>query len=235
MNVGEEIMKTREVVLPGDELSLGGLKARNGLYKNGESKFCSAYFGTIQRSEQFVDVVPFWGTYMPRRGDRVIGKVIEIGPSMWIVDINAPYTSLLHMNDAPWRINSGDLKRYMNTGDYVIAKVLSLNEIKESWLTLKDVGLRKLEGGTIVSIQAPKVPRIIGKNGTMVNMIKDMTLTRIIVGQNGLIWLDGTPGNVIIAIEAIELVKNEAHTIGLTDRVKAFLESKKGEIVGNAE
>ncbi|MCL4315006.1 MAG: exosome complex RNA-binding protein Rrp4 [Candidatus Thermoplasmatota archaeon] len=228
-------MKTREIVLPGDEVRTEGLKPRNGLYKVGEDKFCSAYFGTVQRSDQFIDVVPFWGTYMPRRGDRIIGKVIEIGPSMWIVDINSPYTSLLHMNDSPWRVNAGDLKRYLNIGDFITAKVLSMNEIKESWLTLKDVGLRKLEGGTIISIQAPKVPRIIGKGGTMVNMIKDATRTKIIVGQNGLIWIDGPQENVMVAIDAIELVKEQAHTIGLTDRVRAFLDSKKGEMVGNTE
>ncbi len=228
-------MKTREIVLPGDEVKLEGVKPRNGLHRCGESAFCSSYFGTVQRSEEYVDVVPFCGPYMPRRGDKVIGKVIEIGPSMWIVDINSPYTSLLHMNDTPWRINSGELNRYMKVGEYLIAKVLSLNEIKESWITLKDVGLRKLEGGAIISLEAPKVPRIIGKGGTMVNMIKDATLTRIVIGQNGLIWIDGVKENLAIAKEAIELVKNQAHTVGLTDRVRAFLDSKKGEIIGNAE
>ncbi|EQD63266.1 exosome complex RNA-binding protein Rrp4, partial [mine drainage metagenome] len=120
-------------------------------------------------------------------------------------------------------------------GDYVYAKILSINEIKESWITMKDVGLKKLEGGTLVTISAPKVPRIIGKGGSMVNMIKDSTHTRIMVGQNGIIWLDGAPENVIVAIDAIRMVEKEAHTVGLTDRVKKFLEDKKGEIVGNSE
>ncbi|MCL4329895.1 MAG: exosome complex RNA-binding protein Rrp4 [Candidatus Thermoplasmatota archaeon] len=225
--------KIREIVLPGDPVDLKGAKARNGLYKNAEGVYCSSYFGVIQRGEQWVDVVPFTGTYMPRRGDKVIGKVIEIGPSMWITDIGAPYASLLHMNDVPWRSSPGDLKRTLNTGEFVYAKVLSTNEINESWLTLKDVGLRKLEGGSVISIPSPKVPRVIGKGGNMVNLIKDTTQTRIMVGQNGLIWLDGAPENVMLAISAIEMVKNEAHTIGLTDRIEEFLKSKKGETVGN--
>ncbi|MFG1519285.1 MAG: exosome complex RNA-binding protein Rrp4 [Thermoplasmataceae archaeon] len=229
------MMKVREIVLPGDPIDLQGAKARSGLYKCGEGQFCSEYFGILQKNEQFVDVVPFAGAYMPRRGDKVIGKVIEIGPSMWITDISAPYTSLLHINDVPWRTNAGDLKRYINTGEYIYAKVLSINEINESWLTLKDVGLRKLEGGTIASVPSPKVPRIIGKGGTMVNMIKDETGTRIVVGQNGLIWLDGAPENVMLAISAIEIVKKEAHTIGLTDRIAEYLKSKKGEISGNSK
>ena len=77
--------------------------------------------------------------------------------------------------------------------------------------------------------------RVIGKGGNMVNMIKDATLTKIMVGQNGIMWLDGVPENVIIAIEAIRTVEREAHTVGLTDRISKFLEERKGEIVGNSK
>lgn len=227
--------ETRQIVMPGDPIDLGGLKPRNGLFKCGNAQDRSEYFGVVQKSEQFVDVVPFAGPYIPRRGDKVIGKVIEVGPSTWTVDINSPYMSMLHMNDTPWRVTTGDLKRALSVGDYVYAKVMTLNEIKESWLTLKDVGLRKLEGGHIVSIAAPKVPRIIGKGGTMVNTIKEATQTRIVIGQNGVIWLDGSPENVMVAIEAIKMVESEAHTTGLTDRVTAFLKERKGDAVGNTK
>ncbi len=227
------LSKNKGIVLPGDSVDLEGLKSRNGIYKSGENEYRSEFFGVVQVGEEFVDVVSFAGTYMPRRGDKVVGKIIEIGPSMWIVDINSPYTSLLHINDCPWRVSSGDLKRFMKPGDYVYAKIMSMNEIKESWITLKDVGLRKLEGGSVISIPPPKVPRIIGKGGSMVNMIKDSTQTRIMVGQNGHIWVDGAPENISVAVEAIRLVETEAHTTGLTDRVAEFLKSRKGETVGN--
>ncbi len=221
--------EAKQIVMPGDilEESLG--KPRNGVHKCGENQFCSSFFGTVQVSDHFVDVVPFSGPYYPRRGDKVIGKVIEVGPSMWIVDISSPYHTLLHMNDTPWRTNSGDLLRYLAPGDYIYTKVMTLNEIKESWLTMKDVGLRKLEGGQITVVPAPKVPRIIGKGGSMVNMIKDSTETRIVVGQNGLIWVDGTPENVSVAIRAIKKVEEEAHTTGLTDRIQGYLKELKGE------
>jgi exosome complex component RRP4 len=223
----------RTIVLPGDIVDLGGLKPRNGLFKSGENEYSSEYFGLVQSGEEFVDIVSFSGAYMPRRNDKVVGKVIEIGPSMWIIDINSPYTSLMHMNDTPWRVNPGELKRYLHVGDYVYAKVMTLNEIKESWLTLKDVGLRLLEGGSVISIPPPKVPRIIGKGGAMVNLVKDSTKTRIMVGQNGLIWIDGKEEDVLVASEALHLVSNEAHTTGLTDRVAEFLKSKVGDTGGN--
>lgn len=221
--------EAKQIVMPGDPIEEGLGKPRNGVHKCGKDQFCSSFFGIVQVSDHFVDVVPFSGPYYPRRGDKVIGKVIEVGPSMWIVDISSPYHTLLHMNDTPWRTNSGDLLRYLGPGDYIYTKVMTLNEIKESWLTMKDVGLRKLEGGQITVVSAPKVPRIIGKGGSMVNMIKDSTETRIVVGQNGLIWVDGTPENVSVAIKAIKKVEEEAHTTGLTDRIQAYLKELKGE------
>ena len=216
----------KQIVMPGDLISEELGKPRNGVYKNSDGRYCSSYFGIIQKNDQGVDVVPFSGKYVPRRGDKVIGKVLEVGPSMWPVDINSTYNTLLHMNDTPWRTTSGDIKRFLGVGDYVYAKIMTLNEIKESWITLKDVGLRKLEGGHITSIPAPKVPRIIGKGGSMVNMIKDATNTRIVVGQNGLIWIDGTPEDVIEAITAISIVEQEAHTVGLTDRMEKYLKER---------
>ncbi len=226
--------KARQIVLPGDQLQDTKLKPRNGFRKVGENYF-SSYFGVLQESENFVDVVPFTGPYVPRRGDKVIGKVIEIGPSMWIVSINSPYTTLLHMNDTPWRVNSGDLKRYISIGDYVYAKVMTMNEIKESWITLKDVGLRKLEGGSVFRVSSMKVPRIIGKGGNMVKLIKDATHTKIIIGQNGLIWLDGIPENVAVAMDALNIIQEQAHIKGLTDRIRKYLEDRKGDIIGNSE
>ncbi len=221
----------KKIVLPGDSIDIQG-KMRNGIYRDSDEKYYSEFFGTLQINDQFVDVVPFSGQYIPRKGDKVIGKVIEVGPSTWTVDINSPYFAMLHMNDTPWRISSGDLKKYINSGDYVYSKIMSVNEIKESWLTMKEPGLKKLEGGHMVLIHSSRVPRIIGKGGAMVNMVKEITATRIIIGQNGLIWIDGPIDGVTMAISAIEMIEREAHTEGLTDRVEKFLKGLKGDADG---
>ena len=60
----------------------------------------------------------------------------------------------------------------------------------------------------------------------MVQMLKYATGCKITVGQNGRIWISGDNKNSNISIEAIRLIEKEAHTHGLTDRVKAFLEEK---------
>lgn len=235
-----EVIKTREIkdiVFPGDTIEIDQLKPRNGIHRDDQSVCTSQYFGVIQKGEEFIDVVPFNGPYSPRRGDKIIGKVLEVGPSMWTVDMKSPYLAMLHMNDTPWRTYAGELRKFLVAGDYIFAKIMNLNEVKESWITMKEpgIGLRKLEGGTVISIPTPKVPRIIGKNGAMINMIKDATGTRIIIGQNGLIWIDGEPDHVEKAIEALRIIEREAHTNELTERIAEFLKDNKGEIDGNTQ
>ncbi len=221
-------METKKIVYPGDKIETGELKPRNGMYES-NSEFFSEYFGVIQESEKFVDVAPFNSPYLPRVNDKIIGKIMDIGPTMWTVDINSPYYSLLHMNDTPWHVSSGDLERYLKVGDYVYARISVSNEIKESWISLRDNGMRKLETGRIISVKPPKVPRVIGKGGNMINIIKTYTDTKIIVGQNGFIWVDGEIDNVKKAIDSIRIVEKEAHTIGLTDRMEEYLKKMKGE------
>ena len=92
---------------------------------------------------------------------------------------------------------------------------------------MKGPGLRNLRGGRLIKVTPTKVPRIIGKQGSMVSMIKEKTNCRIIVGQNGIVWIEGTDSdNENLATEAILKIEKDAHTEGLTDKIKNFLESK---------
>jgi len=95
-------------------------------------------------------------------------------------------------------------------------------------LSMKGPGLRKLGKGRIIEIGSTKVPRVIGKKGSMISLIKEYTGVRISVGQNGKVWLSADdPVKELKAIEAIRLIEKESHTSGLTDRVKEFLEAGK--------
>ena len=64
------------------------------------------------------------------------------------------------------------------------------------------------------------MPRLIGKKGSMINMIKDKTGCKIVVGQNGLVWVKGKQEMEQIVKDTIKLIEKEAHTSGLTDRIK---------------
>jgi exosome complex component RRP4 len=63
----------------------------------------------------------------------------------------------------------------------------------------------------------------------MVEMVKELTGTQIVVGQNGLVWVKGD--NEDIAVEAILTIEEKSHTQGLTDYIKEMIQNKlkKGE------
>jgi len=221
---GEFQRPVRELVVPGDLLDNGKLKAGNGTYVVDDNIYASQ-LGIKSVRSNYVNVIPLGGRYIPQQGDTVIGKVIDLGPSNWLVDINSPYPAPLHVNEVPWRVEFGDTARYLNVGDVLLSKILIVDETKRVQVTMKEPGLRKLQGGQIIEITHSKVPRVIGKGGSMIQMIKSFTNCRIFVGQNGRIWLDGEIDNIVYAIRAIGIIEEEAQTMRLTERVKEYLES----------
>ena len=216
----------RKIVLPGEEISLEGMKQGNGIYHDG-GKYYSYQMGVIQTYNNYANVIPLSGKYYPVRNDRIIGKVIDIAPSFWIMDIRGPYPGFLHINDTPWKNLDQDLNKILGVGDTVFAKVNEITESRQIWLSLKDAGLRKLEGGHIIMVQPTKVSRIIGKGGSMVNTIKEVTGVKIQLGQNGVVWLDGSAEKVMKVRNILKFIEKEAHTSGLTDRVKKILEENR--------
>lgn len=217
--------QTREIVVPGDVLDGSGMKPGENAYVL-DGKVRASVMGVRNVFQNTVGVIPLRGCYMPTSGDTVIGVIVDIGPSNWLVDIGAPYPAPLHVNEVPWKVEFGDTSRYLTIGYVVILKVLSVDESKKIQVTMKDSGLRRIEGGRLVKISHSKVSRVIGKSGSMISMLKNMTDCRITVGQNGLIWIDGDDENADVAVEAIKLIEEKAQTGNLTDRVKEFIESR---------
>ena len=215
----------REVVVPGDLLDDSGLRPGNGTYVL-DGRIYASRLGVKNVFSGMVSIIPLRGRYIPAPGDMVLGMIADIGPSNWLVDINSPYPAPLHVNEVPWKVEFGDTSRFLKIGDMIMAKILMVDESMKIQVTMNDSGLRKLEGGQIVEIAHSKVSRVIGKSGSMIQMIKNMTDCRIFVGQNGRIWVDGDAGNTTVAVDAIKIIEKEAQTSNLTERVKEFIESK---------
>lgn len=215
----------RELVLPGDLLDSNGAKVGEYAYER-DGNVYAAVLGIKNVSPNGVGVIPLHGQYMPVAGDLVIGMINDIGPSNWMVDINAPYPAPLHVSEVPWKVEFGDTSRFLNIGDVVLLKVLSVDESKKIQVTMNDSGLRKIEGGMLVEISHTKVSRVIGKSGSMIQMLKNLSDCRITVGQNGRIWIDGEGESAEAVAEAIKMIEEEAQSHNLTEKVKEFLESK---------
>jgi len=213
----------RTLVIPGEVVSDGDLKAGKNTYRH-DNKIYATQMGFKTVTSNYVNVIPLGGRYMPEPDDLVIGVIASVSPTTWLVDINSPYPSPLHVNEVPWRVDFGDTYRYLNTGDSILARVYMVDEIKRVQVTMKDQGSRKLSGGQIIEISPSKVPRIIGKGGSMISMIKQKTMCRLFVGQNGRIWIDGEPEKIKVAVDAIQFIEAKSHKFGLTESVEHYLD-----------
>ncbi len=218
--------RTREIVVPGDVLAdASDYRAGENAYEL-DGKIRANVMGTKTFTDNTVGVTAMGGFYMPVTGDTVIGIINDVGPSNWMLDINAPYPAPLHVSEVPWKVEFGDTGRFLTVGDVVLLKVLMVDESKKIQVTMKDSGLRKIEGGQLVEIEHSKISRVIGKSGSMIQMLKNMSDCRIFVGQNGRIWIDGDEENTEVVAEAIRIIEAESRSANLTDRVREFIEKK---------
>ena len=227
--MGELKIKDKQIVVPGEVLAEGmDYLPSAGTYRN-ENDILSNQIGLASVSGRVIKVIPLTGKYKPKRNDIVIGEVVNILMSGWIVDIGGPYSAMLTLKDASssYIERGADLSQFYTYGDIIASEIVSVSKTKLIDLSMKGPGLKKLKGGRLIDVTSSKVPRIIGREGSMITMIKDSTNCRITVGQNGKVWISGN--NVqdeTKAVEAIMMVENESHSEGLTDKVKAFLEGK---------
>lgn len=228
--MGEIQVKDKEVVIPGEILATGmDFLPSYGTRREGD-KILASRLGLVNIEGKVIKLVPLSGVYYPKTGDTIIGYVTEVLLSGWRIDTNSAYSAVMNMKDATSEFiaRGSDLTKYFAIGDYVMAKIINVTSQNLVDLTMKGPGLRKLRGGRIIKVNANKVPRIIGKQGSMVSMIKQATNCRILVGQNGVVWVQGDdPAMELLAEKTIKKIEREAHIPGLTDNIKAFLEKNK--------
>jgi len=220
-------LKTRVLVFPGDLVG-DGRPMMPTLYAYVEnSKTYSSVIGIPQPSR---NVIPLNAKYVPKVDDIVIGIVEDIQPVYWVISLNSPYPGILHANETMWEVGFGETGKYLTVGDAVIAKIQAVDETRRVFVTMKDPKARKLTSGTIFFYPASKVARILGKEGSMISMIKQKTGATIIVGQNGVVWVRASPLATIVVGEALDIISRYSHVIGLTELVAEYIERRLEEL-----
>ncbi|MFH1470126.1 MAG: exosome complex protein Rrp4 [Candidatus Micrarchaeota archaeon] len=197
-----------KIVVPGELLAEKPVRMADSYIEGG--KTYSEVVGLFHENE--MKLVALEGAYLPMDDDYVVGVVEEVKFAGCTVEINSPYSAFLSNKDTRFQFEMGDI---------LFAKVKGVDEVKN--VNLFDA--RKLVGGEILQISAVKIPRVIGKKSSMLNMLIDATRSEIYVGKNGRLWVKG--GDTSLAARAILKIAREAHVQGLTDRMKEFLEAEK--------
>ncbi len=241
------LIDKNQLVIPGEILarSEGGsseLKAGGGVYRrktNNETEICASMIGLAQIKKNRIGVVPLEGCYIPLEGDIVLGKISRVGVTSWNVDIRGPYIGTLRVAnvvDRDFDTLQDNIERILQVGDIIKAQITYFDRTRDPVLTLQGRGLRKITDGRMIEVDPVKVPRIIGKKGSMIQLLKNMTNANIIVGQNGRIIISVKDRRIENLLErAIRKIELESHTSGLTDRIRDFLETEKLKLMKRSD
>ena len=237
--MSQMLVEKYQLVTPGDKLATGKFKQGFGVFKektkDNDYNYFSTLLGLVSVKGQTLSVIPLEGSYIPLENDLVIGIVSIVGSRSWIVDIRGPYMGVLAVNNVldrdfrPGPNFSPD--KYLALGEIVLAKVISFDRTRDPVLTMHNRGLKKLTSGRLIEVDPVKVPRIIGKSGSMISMIKEATKSQIYVGQNGRILINAPNFETErLVIECIDKIQKESHVSGLTDRIKALLQEQNIQV-----
>ena len=220
-------MSENQFVLPGDVIVTGDYKLEQNVILEG-NKVMSTAIGFSEIKNDIVSVKPLTGFYIPKTDDLVVGKIISYNAFSWEIDINSYYSGVLTASDIfgkDYLPSRDDLSLKLKIGDNILTRIVNIGS-REPFLTIAGENLGKIDSGELIKISPTKIPRLIGKYGSMIQVIEASTNATITVGQNGLIVVSCEETNGLLkALAAVRMIDEQAHLVDLTDRVKKMLES----------
>jgi exosome complex component RRP4 len=218
-------VENKDIVVPGQVLCEGmDHLPGTGTYRMDEKVYAKR-LGLVSIDGRAIKIIPLSGRYIPRKHDVIICQVFDIQFGGWRVETNSAYSAMLNLKEASssFIARGADLSQIFQIGDYMMCQVINVTSQKLIDVTLKGPGLKKLSAGRVIEVSPHKVPRIIGKQGSMISMIKQSLSCNILVGQNGVVWIDAEPQNELRAIETLRIIESQSHIPGLTEKIKSHL------------
>lgn len=200
---------TKRIVTPGELITDKRKKLGDNIYLK-ENKIYSSVLGILNESDDYVSVVALNGPYIPRVGDGVIGIVKNVTQVGYVIDIKTNQDCFF-----PKSLLTKELAK----GQILFARVKSTNDSVD----LENINI--LPKGNLISVPSVKIPRIIGKNESMLNVLKNNTESNMLVGKNGWIWY--VSKNPILLETAINLIITNSQKSNLTNTIEEYLKKSK--------
>jgi exosome complex component RRP4 len=219
----------KRYVLPGDVITTAPLRLQANVTLEGK-RIISTAIGLSDVSYDSVRVIPLSGIYLPKVDDLVIGMIKYIHGNSWFADINSCYEGMLLAKDVFGRGSNatlGEMKASLDKSDLILARIANSDRTREPLLSISGQNLGKIDSGELVKISPTKIPRLIGKHGSMIQTIESSTNATITIGQNGLIVLkcDDSAG-LKKAIESIKMMDKALHNTNLEEKIQNILDEK---------
>ena len=162
----------------------------------------SSVAGTVTRTNKLLSVRPLRARYTPEIGDLVVGRIVEVQPKRWRVDVGASQLATLQISAI--NLPGGILRKRTDTdelqirsffaeGDLLVAEVQTLHELGGASLHTRSLRYGKLRNGLFCAVSG------IGGGGGGVVRAKRQSWTmeaangggpvEITLGVNGYIWI----------------------------------------------
>ncbi len=201
----------KKLVVPGETVSEERKRTGDNVIIR-DGKIVSTALGLVFENDTTAGVIALEGVYIPKRGDIILGIIESEVFGGYIVDVNHSLKSF---------IPKKSMIKTLRKGNVISAKISEVNEVKE--ISVENV--RVFYGGELIEAQPVKIPRMIGKNGSMLSVLKEGTGCSLMIGRNGWVW--AKDGDINLLKKAIKKIEKEAHLNDLTNLIKKFLEKNK--------
>jgi len=206
-----KVRRRYKLVLPGEVVRIGDVKTTTNVIKIGD-KLIATLVGIPKMKkrggENILDVIPLKTPYIPKEGDIVIGKIVDIGVTNWTVDINSPWKAILPLSEVfsrPVHITKVELRDYLNIADLIVARVIAFDLTRDPLLTIRESRLGKATRGLFLELNSWKWSLLKSKEG-LLKKVKDKAKCDIILGANyRLLILGKTLEN---ELKALDMVRN---------------------------
>ena len=217
-----------QFVLPGDIIVTGHYTPEQNVIIDGD-RVIATTVGFSEIKDSNVGVMSLTGFYIPKTDDLVIGKVISYSALSWEIDINSYYSAILPASDIFGRdftSSRDDLSLKLDKGDLIAARIVNTGS-REPLITISGQDLGKIDSGELVKISPSKVPRLIGKQGSMIQAIEGATNSSITIGQNGLIILNNNNNSGLErATRAIKMIEINLYEPNLEEKIQNLLDDQ---------
>lgn len=196
----------KKIIVPGDRIADKEVSIPNTYFEEGATY--AEVIGVLDETGRYIALET---KYAPIAEDVVVGIVVGLKGPGYMVDVKLPNYGF---------IPSRDLRGRLNVGDMIIGKIKMIRDSRD--VDIYDI--KKLPMGKLVEFPNAKIARLIGKKSSMINLITDAIQGELVVGTNGYIWVS-EQANIPLFTKALDFVRKNAHTSGLTDKMTELLKT----------
>ena len=108
-------VEERELVIPGQIIAEGDYEIGEGVFKD-ENNIRASQVGLVDKRGKKLRTIPLEGRYIPKRGDKVLGVVIDDYYAGWSLDIRSPYEGNLSVSSLLQRrvdLDEEDISKFL--------------------------------------------------------------------------------------------------------------------------